>query len=230
MEKGVSIKQWAEDDRPREKMAAHGAQALSKAELLAILIGSGVPGVSAVELMRTILADYSDSLMLLGRATTHDLMRYNGIGEAKAITILAACQLANLRLKEEMPDRIRINSAEDAAAYFRPRMQDLSVEECHLLLLDQAHQVKGCVLLSRGGLAGASVDVRELLRQALVAQSAAVMLCHNHPSGRLQPSPQDEDLTRRAAEACRTVGIRLLDHIIMGYGGAYYSFMENNRL
>lgn len=230
MEKGVSIKQWAEDDRPREKMAAHGAQALSKAELLAILIGSGVPGVSAVELMRTILADYSDSLMLLGRATTHDLMRYNGIGEAKAITILAACQLANLRLKEEMPDRQHISSAEDAAAYFRPRMQDLNVEECHLLLLDNALRVKGSVLLSRGGLAGASVDVREILRQAIVAQSSAVMLCHNHPSGILQPSHQDEDLTSRTAEACRIVGIRLLDHIIMGYGGKYYSFMENNRL
>lgn len=230
MEKGVSIKQWAEDDRPREKMAAHGAQALSKAELLAILIGSGVPGVSAVELMRTILADYSDSLMLLGRATTHDLMRYNGIGEAKAITILAACQLANLRLKEQNPERFHVECSMDVARYLRPLMQDLTVEECHLLLLNNAMYVKGTVMLSRGGLAGASVDVRELLRHALLGQATAVVLCHNHPSGRLVPSQEDDQLTRRAAEACRAVGIHLIDHVIMGNGDEYYSYKENNKL
>ena len=131
-----SIKTWALDDRPREKMEAHGATVLSKAELLAILVGSGIPGKSAVEMMREILNDYNDSLKLLGKATVEDLTRYKGMGKAKAITILAACQLANERLKEDLQPRQKISETKDAFLYFRPRMQDLTVEECHLLMLN----------------------------------------------------------------------------------------------
>ena len=171
-----SIKTWALDDRPREKMEAHGAGVLSNAELLAILVGSGVPGKSAVEMMREILNDYNDSLKLLGKATIEDLTRYKGMGKAKAITVLAACQLANQRLKEELPQRLHIASSADIFEYFRPRMQDLTIEECHLLLLDQGMTVKGSVLLSRGGIAGASVDVRCLLRHALLGQATSVVL------------------------------------------------------
>ena len=223
------IKNWAPEDRPRERLLANGASTLSKAELLAILIGSGVPGKSAVDIMRTILSDYGDSLMSLGKASVQDLMRYEGIGEAKAVTIIAACQLANQRLKEELPQKMHIASSADTFEYFRPRLQDLTIEECHLLLLDQGMNVKGSVLLSRGGIAGASVDVRCLLRQAILGQAVAVVLCHNHPSGRTNPSREDDNLTKKAAEACQAVGIRFVDHIIFA-GNDYYSYQEKGKI
>jgi len=224
-----SIKDWALEDRPRERLLASGAGALSKAELLAILIGSGVQGESAVDVMRTILADHGDSLMQLGKASVQELMRYKGIGEAKAVTIVAACQLANQRLKEEQPKRMHVRSSADIYAYFRPVMQDLTVEECHLLLLDQGMSVKGSVLLSRGGIAGASVDVREMLRHALLGQATCIVLCHNHPSGRKQPSRDDDNLTQKAAAASQAVGIRFVDHVIFA-ANDYYSYMENGKL
>ena len=223
------IKNWAPEDRPRERLLANGAETLSKAELLAILIGSGVPGKSAVDIMRTMLADYGDSLMQLGKASVQDLMRYDGIGEAKAVTIVAACQLANQRLKEDLPERMKINSSADTVAYFRPRMQDLTIEECHLLLLDQGMSVMGSVLLSRGGIAGTSVDVRCLLRHALLGQATSVVLCHNHPSGRTNPSREDDNLTQQAAEACKVVGIRFIDHVIFA-GNRYFSYKDNGKL
>ena len=224
-----TIKNWAPEDRPRERLLANGADTLSKAELLAILIGSGTPGKSAVDVMRTILSDYGDSLMSLGKASVQELTRYEGIGEAKAVTIVAACQLANQRLKEELPQRMHIASPADTFEYFRPRMQDLTIEECHLLLLDQGMSVKGSVLLSRGGIAGASVDVRCLLRHAILGQAVAVVLCHNHPSGRTSPSREDDNLTRNAAEACKAVGIRFVDHVIFA-GNKYYSYQEEGKL
>ena len=224
-----AIKNWAPEDRPRERHLANGADTLSKAELLAILIGSGVPGRSAVDIMRTMLSDYGDSLMSLGKASVQDLMRYDGIGEAKAVTIVAACQLANQRLKEELPQRMHIASSVDIFEYFRPRMQDLTVEECHLLLLDKGMTVKGSVLLSRGGIAGTSVDVRCLLRHALLGQATSVVLCHNHPSGRTNPSREDDNLTQQAAEACEVVGIRFIDHVIFA-GTNYFSYKDNGKL
>ena len=224
-----TIKNWAPEDRPRERLLANGAETLSKAELLAILIGSGVPGKSAVDIMRTILSDYGDSLMLLGKASVQELTRYEGIGEAKAITIVAACQLANQRLKEDMPKRMCINSSANIYEYFRPRMQDLTVEECHLLLLDQGMAVKGSVLLSRGGIAGTVVDVRCLLRHAILGQATAVVLCHNHPSGRTKPSREDDLLTIKSAEACKAVNIRFVDHVIFA-GNDYYSYQEDGKL
>ena len=127
-----TIKDWAPEDRPRERLLANGAETLSKAELLAILIGSGVQGKSAVEVMRTILSDYEDNLMLLSRASVQELMRYEGIGEAKAVTIVAACQLANQRLKEDLPQRMYIRTSADVHKFFIHKMQDLPMEECHL--------------------------------------------------------------------------------------------------
>jgi DNA repair protein RadC len=224
-----AIKNWDPEDRPRERLLANGASTLSKAELLAILIGSGVPGKSAVDIMRTILSDYGDSLMSLGKASVQDLMRYPGIGEAKAVTIVAACQLANQRLKEGLPKRLRIKDSADAVEYFRPKMQDLDVEECHLLLLDQGNAVKSSVLISRGGIAGASVDVRCLLRHAILGQAVSVILCHNHPSGRTNPSREDDNLTKKVAEACNAVNIHLIDHIIFA-GNDYYSYLENGKI
>ena len=224
-----SIKNWALADRPRDKMEAHGAGVLSKAELLAILVGSGVPGKSAVEMMREILNDYNDSLKLLGKATIKDLTRYKGMGKAKAITILAACQLANERLKEELQPRQKLSETKDAFLYFRPRLQDLTVEECHLLMLNNHLEIINSVMLSHGGLVGTAVDLRELLRQALLAQATSVILCHNHPSGNLRPSKEDDELTRRAAEACKMMGIKLLDHLIVA-DNDYFSYSEKGKL
>ena len=224
-----SIKTWALDDRPREKMEAHGADVLSKAELLAILVGSGVPGKSAVEMMREILNDYNDSLKLLGKATIEDLTRYKGMGKAKAITILAACQLANERLKEDLQPRQRISKTEDSFLYFRPRMQDLTVEECHLLMLNNHLEIINSVMLSHGGLVGTAVDIRELLRHALLAQATAVILCHNHPSGNLNPSREDNNLTTQVAEACKIMRIKFLDHLIVS-DDKYYSYSEQGKL
>lgn len=224
-----TIKDWAIDDRPRERMMAHGAEALSKAELLAILIGSGVPGISAVELMRQVLADYGDSINQLSRASVQDLTRYKGMGPAKAVTVLAACQLANRRLQEECAPRALVRCSSDIYKQLQPRMLNLNVEECHLLMLNQAHHVLGTVLISRGGLTGTTVDVREVLRHALVNRAPVIALAHNHPSGNLSPSSQDDDLTNRLAAACRQVSIRLLDHLIIT-DTDYYSYAENNKI
>lgn len=224
-----TIKNWAPEDRPRERLLANGAETLSKAELLAILIGSGVQGKSAVEVMRTILSDYEDNLMLLSRASVQELMRYEGIGEAKAVTIVAACQLANQRLKEDLPQRMYIRTSADVHKFFIHKMQDLPIEECHLLMLDQGLGVKGSVMLSRGGITGTSVDVRCLLRHAILAQAVAVVLCHNHPSGRVQPSHEDDNLTNRVSEACDAVGIRFMDHVIFA-GNDYYSYQDDGKI
>lgn len=224
-----TIKDWAPEDRPRERLLANGAETLSKAELLAILIGSGVQGKSAVEVMRTILSDYEDNLMLLSRASVQELMRYEGIGEAKAVTIVAACQLTNQRLKEDLPQRMYIRTSADVHKFFIHKMQDLSIEECHLLMLDQGLGVKGSVMLSRGGITGTSVDVRCLLRHAILAQAVAVVLCHNHPSGRVQPSHEDDNLTNRVSEACGAVGIRFMDHVIFA-GNDYYSYQDDGKI
>ena len=224
-----TIKDWAPEDRPRERLLANGAETLSKAELLAILIGSGVQGKSAVEVMRTILSDYEDNLMLLSRASVQELMRYEGIGEAKAVTIVAACQLANQRLKEDLPQRMYIRTSADVHKFFIHKMQDLPIEECHLLMLDQGLGVKGSVMLSRGGITGTSVDVRCLLRHAILAQAVAVVLCHYHPSGRVQPSHEDDNLTNRVSEACGAVGIRFMDHVIFA-GNDYYSYQDDGKI
>lgn len=224
----LNIKNWALEDRPREKMMAHGAETLSKAELLAILIGSGIPGKSAVELMREVLADYGDSLKRLGRASVQELMKYKGMGEAKAITVLAACQLANRRLDEQV-DRDKVGDAKDIYEYFRARMADLTVEEFHVLYLNQSLKILGSVMLSRGGLASTSVDLREVMRHALLFQATTIALCHNHPSGSLRPSRDDDSLTHKVSEACKVMNLRLLDHVIVTDGG-FYSYMDQGRL
>lgn len=224
-----TIKDWASDDRPREKMIAKGAESLSNAELMAILIGSGIPGISAVDLMRQILGDYNDSLKLLGRATLKDLMKYKGMGEAKAITVLAACQLAQRRLSENVHEKKRISSSRDVYDFFLPLMQDLPIEECHLLLLRQNLTVIGETLLSKGGITGTAVDIRLAMKRAILSDAPVVALCHNHPSGSTNPSTQDDHLTHELFQACRLMNIHLLDHVILA-DGDFYSYSENGRL
>ena len=225
----INIKDLPLDDRPREKVMARGAAALSDAELLAILIGSGNTEESAVGLMQRILRDCEGSLNTLGRMTVDELMRrYKGIGEAKAITLLAACELGNRRRREEVKEGRFVHDSSDAYNYFSD-MTDLPLEECRVLLLRQNHSIIGSALVSKGGIAGALVDVREVLRHAILARATTIVLCHNHPSGNLHPSREDDQLTRRVNEACRAADIRLLDHIIVANTG-YYSYSEQGKI
>lgn len=242
----LNINQWAKEDRPREKLMRKGAGALTNAELLAILIGSGNVEESAVALMRRVLADCDNRLKTLGRMPYEELTgwievtdpqtgkvkkvhRYKGLGEAKAITIMAACELGRRRMEEEAVERESIRSSSDLYHYFLPRMQDLAHEECHLLLLNQACQVLDRILVSKGGLTETAVDIRLILREALLHNAPVVALCHNHPSGNKRPSMEDDRLTDRLNSSCKTMNIRLLDHIILTEGD-YYSYCDEGKL
>lgn len=225
----LNINQWAEEDRPREKMMLHGAGALSNAELLAILIGSGSTDESAVELMRKVLADYRNSLCELGKSGVEELCRYKGIGPAKAITLLAASELGRRRKEEGTLERLQIRSSEDIYRLFYPLMCDLPVEECWVLLLNQAGKVIDRIRISQGGLASTAVDIRCVLREALIRRAVSMVLCHNHPSGNLRPSREDDRLTESLRQAAVTVNLRLLDHVIVT-DGKYYSYADEGRI
>ncbi|MBQ4003414.1 MAG: DNA repair protein RadC, partial [Bacteroidaceae bacterium] len=219
----------AEQDRPREKLIARGAAALTDAELLAILIGSGSSGESAVELMRRVLADCDGRLKRLGRLKLEDLTAYKGMGPAKAVTLMAACELGRRRESEPQEEKVHILRSTDVAAYFRPILQDLPYEECHLMLLKQDLSLLETSMLSRGGIAGSAVDVRLILQRALLKGAPVLALCHNHPSGNLRPSTQDRQLTAALASACKVMGIRLLDHVIVSDRG-FYSFSDEGAI
>ena len=229
MTERLTITQWAEEDRPREKMMMHGASALSNAELLAILIGSGSAEESAVELMRKILNDYHNNLNELGKASIDELCRYKGIGLAKAISILAASELGKRRKEESVKERIAILSSKDVYECFYPMMCDLPTEECWVLLLNQASKIIEKTKISAGGLSATAVDVRCILREALLKRASAIVLCHNHPSGNIRPSKEDDLLTRHVAQASECMDIRLVDHIILT-DGAFYSYADEGRI
>lgn len=224
----LSINRWAEEDRPREKMMSKGAQALTNAELLAILIGSGSGDDSAVSLMQKVLASYGDSLDRVGRLSVEELCHFKGIGPAKAITILAACELGRRRAVEQ-PERRQVRSAAQVYDYFYPLMRDLPVEEFHVLLLNQSATIIDSVRIGVGGLTETVVDVRVILREALLKRATALILCHNHPSGNLRPSTHDDRLTRQVQEAARLLNLSLADHVIFTDNG-YYSYADEGRL
>ena len=227
MEK-LTINRWAEEDRPREKMTSKGAQALSNAELLAILIGSGSDEDSAVGLMQKVLAAYDNSLDRVGRLSVGELCQFKGIGPAKAVTILAACELGRRRAVEQ-PERRQVRSAKQVYDYFYPTMRDLTVEECHVLLLNQSAVVIDSVRIGMGGLTETVVDIRVILREALLKRATSLILCHNHPSGNLRPSTHDDRLTRQVQEAARLLNLTLADHVIFTDNG-YYSYADEGRL
>jgi DNA repair protein RadC len=229
MTERLTITQWAEEDRPREKMMMHGASALSNAELLAILIGSGSAEESAVELTRKILNDYHNNLNELGKASIDDLCRYKGIGSAKAISILAASELGKRRKEEAVKERVTILSSKDVYDCFYPLMCDLPTEEFWVLMLNQASKIIDKVKISAGGLSATAVDVRCILREALIKRASAIVLCHNHPSGNIRPSKEDDLLTRHVAQASECMDIRLVDHIILT-DGAFYSYSDEGRI
>jgi len=226
MYKKLSIKEWAVEDRPREKMLAKGIRSLSEAELMAILIGSGSRNESAVDLSRNILASVNNNLNELGKKTIKDFQEFKGIGEAKAITISAAMELGRRR-KESGPDeKPKVVTSADAAAIFKPLLSDLPHEEFWVLLLNRNNLVLDKVMVSQGGLSGTVIDVRIILKMALDKLACSIILCHNHPSGNLIPSEADKEITRKIKEAGKHMDIPVLDHVIIG-NGSYFSFADD---
>ena len=229
MNEKLTIANWSADDQPREKLRDKGAQALSNAELIAILIGSGYPGVTAVELMQQILSDCNNNLNTLGKMSISDLMRYKGVGEAKAITIIAACELGKRRQMESPEERPDLGTATLIYNHMHPVFQDLDVEEFWVLLMNQNFRLIKKMRIARGGISEVSVDVRIIIREAVLANATILAVCHNHPSGSLAPSRMDNDLTYSIQNACRLMRIRFLDHVIVT-DGAYYSYHEEGKV
>lgn len=224
MEK-LNINQWAAEDRPREKMMQKGAEALSDAELLAILIGSGNTEESAVALMQRVLAACNNDLSQLGKWEVRDFSRFKGFGPAKSITIMAALELGKRRKLQERSERTTIRSSADIYELFHPLLCDLPTEEFWVLLLNQAAKVIDKVRISRGGIDQTTADVRTILREALLQRAVQIVLIHNHPSGNPSPSHADRSLTELVRKAAQTMNIRLTDHIIVT-DGKYYSFND----
>lgn len=228
-----SIKEWAIEDRPREKMMAHGAESLTKAELLAIIIGSGTTKKSAVELMSEILADCDGRLSNLSKMSLESLTRYDGIGPAKALSIMAAAEIGRRRTFESAADLVKVTSGTDVMQYMRNRVQDLDHEESWALLLNNRAGIIRCAHLSKGGRTDTSVDVRLLLKEAILSNATCFILVHNHPSGKLIPSRADKELTAHVQKAGQAINIRMLDHVIVTDSADmndYYSFAESGEL
>lgn len=226
MNHNLSIKSWALDDRPREKLLLKGKQSLSDAELLAILLHSGTKDKSAVQLAKEILSSSANNLNRFGKITLNELIKFKGIGEAKAITILAAMELGRRRKEIEVPVKVRIHSSKDIYNYISGVFQDLKHEECYLLLVNRANEIIHMEQISKGGLAGTIVDGKIIFKIALDHLASAFVLCHNHPSGQLKPSNVDIELTNKMIDFGKMIDLPLLDHIIFVDNG-YFSFVDN---
>ncbi len=221
-----SIKNLAEEERPREKMLVHGNAALSDADLIAILIGSGTVEVNAIELAEKILYSVNGNISELGRRSVKDLMKFKGIGEVKAITIAAALELGRRRQFSDMMKQDDITGAVDVFRLMLPTLIDLRHEEFWIVLLNQASHVIGKYRISTGGVAGVTVDAKMVFRPAIEALASSLILVHNHPSGQLKPSSQDIALTTKLCQAGKTLDIQVADHIIIAHSG-FYSFVES---
>lgn len=219
------IKSWAEDDRPREKLMLKGASALSNAELIAILIGSGNAGESAVDLSQRILRESNHNLIDLSRKSIADLKKFKGIGEAKAITIAAALELGRRRQSESPVDKPIINSSDTAWKVLLETLSDNNFEKFCILLLSRANKVLRTVVISEGGLTGTVVDPKKIFKIALDHNAASIILGHNHPSGQLKPSKNDIDITKKLIHAGDLLECPVLDHIIVG-DHSYFSFAD----
>ncbi|MCP3928204.1 MAG: JAB domain-containing protein [Bacteroidetes bacterium] len=221
----LSIKSWSEEDRPREKLLKIGKHNLSDAELLAILLGSGSVNESAVSLAKRILQSVENNLHELGKASIPDLKKFKGIGEAKAITIVAALEIGRRRQLSDIKERPKIQSSHDAYNVIAPLLMDLGHEEFWILLLNRNNRVTGRERISMGGTAGTVVDAKVIFRKALEGKASSIILLHNHPSGNLQPSKADIDITKKLKNAGTTIDISVLDHLIISEKG-YYSFAD----
>lgn len=225
----MKINNLSFDDRPREKMMRLGAEALSNAELLAILIGSGSLEESSVELMQHVLSDCNNNLNTLGKLSQHELEQYKGIGPAKAITLLAACELGKRRQATEQEVRPDLGSAVAIYNYMHPKLQDAPVEEAWILLMNQNYKLIEAKRISCGGITETAVDVRLILKEALLKNATVIAFCHNHPSNNIKPSRQDDRLTEQLKKGAELLRIHLVDHVIIT-DGAYYSYCEDGRL
>lgn len=225
----LNINQWAEEDRPREKMMAHGAMVLTDAELLAILIGSGSQDETAVELMRRVLAACNNNLNELGKLSLDQLCAFKGIGPAKAVTVMAACELGRRRKLAEVEDRLVVRTSRDVYNFFHPKLADQPVEELWVMLLNNASKLIDARRVATGGITEVVADVRLVLREAIMGRATAIALCHNHPSGSVRPSHHDDMLTDRLRQACELMNIRLTDHIVLT-DGRFYSYADEGRI
>lgn len=214
--KKIGIKEWAVEDRPREKLLANGPRALSDAELIAILIGSGNLNETAVELSRRILISSGNNLNELGRKGIDSLKNFNGIGEAKALSIVAALELGKRRKEAGVFEKKKITCSRDVADFFTPLLGDLSHEEFWVLLLDRGNKIIDHFMISQGGISGTIIDVRIILKKALGKLASSLILCHNHPSGTMAASDADLKITRKIKNAGDLMDISVLDHIIIG--------------
>jgi len=221
----LNIKNWAAEDRPREKLLLKGTSALSDAELIAILIGTGTASTSAVDLAKNILLSAGNNLDDLARFTVKDLMKIKGIGEAKAITIISALELGRRRKEISGRDRPKIGRSNDAYELIKGDLMDIPHEEFWLLLLNRANRVIRKQQISLGGVHGTVADPKIIFKVALEDLASGIIVAHNHPSGNLNPSQQDIDLTKKLKEAGKLLEIQLLDHLIVA-GRNYYSFAD----
>ncbi|MDF2450127.1 MAG: repair protein RadC [Bacteroidota bacterium] len=225
IQKHLTIKSWAEDDRPREKLVSKGRQALSDAELLAILLSSGNRDETAVRLAQRILNEYANSINELAKASLHDLMTYKGVGEAKAVTIAAALEIGRRRGSESQDEKIKITSSKNAFAVLKSKLTDLPHEEFWVIFMSRSNSVIKTECISRGGISGTVVDIRLILKPAIHHLASAIILAHNHPSGNLKPSQEDIHLTKKIKEAAKLMDISLQDHLIIG-DQSYLSFAD----
>lgn len=226
----MKIKEWAAEDRPREKAQNKGISALSDTELLAILIGSGNRKESAIQLAQRILSSTGYNLNALGKLSINDLTReFKGIGTAKAVTISAALELGKRRRQSDSPARPSIRSSREAWQLLYPDLCDLPHEELWILLTNRSGRVIDKLKISQGGVSETTADLRIILKAAIQALAAGIILCHNHPSGNLRPSQHDDTLTQRLQKAAQLLEISLLDHIILS-DNAYYSYADEGRL
>ncbi|MBK6639865.1 MAG: DNA repair protein RadC [Bacteroidetes bacterium] len=224
-----NLKAWAEADRPREKLMNQGRNALSDSELLAILIRSGTKKETAVELSRRILNSVSNDLMQLSRLSISDFMKFKGMGEVKAITVMAALELGRRRRSAEAVQLVKVTSSKTVADLFIPLLSDLNHEEFWVLLLNRANNIIGKHQISKGGLSGTVVDSKVIFKLALESSSSSIIMCHNHPSGNHKPSDADLSLTKRIVEAGKVLDISVLDHLIIA-GELYYSFADEGKM
>jgi len=225
----ITIKNWAIEDRPREKLLQKGARILSDAELIAILIGSGTHKLSAVDLARQLLQRSGNNLNNLGKLTVKDLMKFKGIGEAKAISVVAALELGKRRKQEEISSSQSIKSSKDVYEIFEPLVSDLPHEEFWILLLNRSNRIIGKTKVSQGGVAGTVIDTKLIMKSAIENLASSIILCHNHPSGNLNPSGSDIDITNKIKTAANCLDMKLLDHIIVT-DHSYYSFLDEGKL
>ena len=225
----LTIKQWAPEDRPTERLQRLGAESLTDGELLAILIGSGTQQYSAVDIANNVLGKFNRNLNTLGKARFDEILDTEGVGTQTACKILAAVELGKRRqmaTPELHPD---MSTATRIYNYMLPKMQDLATEEFHILLMNQNYRLVKSVKISQGGITETSADIRVMMREAVLCNATILAACHNHPSGSLSPSRADDELTRAIKEACRLMRIHFLDHVIVT-DGAYMSYREQGKL